>query len=149
MSSRTRWLITERTLAVLAVASGALALYAAASATGDRSWPTAPGKVLSSHFAGLMSGAPPSKYGASARGGVLYRWQVAYEYEVAGQRHRGEAIASYTPTAGTLKVYYNPVNPGISTLEPGIDPFVVTSFSVLAGVLFLASRFAHGAASAG
>ena len=145
VSGQLRWRFAARLLVVLAGVLAIFAAYAVVSATGDRTWPTAPGKPLSQRFTGIVSPVPPSKAGVESGTSVLQRWIVTYEYEVSGQRYRGEATTQSPPTP-RMVVYYHPEHPEISALDPGVDFLLVACSLGLSGVLFLASRFAYGAA---
>jgi hypothetical protein len=130
---------------MLAVASATYGAYLIVSARGDRAWPTVEGKTLSSRFTAIVSPVPPSKAGVGSGTFIAGRWRVTYEYDVAGQRHRGEVSTSQPPSS-SLRVYYHPMDPDISVLDPGVDLlFVVYSF-VFSGGFYLASRFSYGAA---
>jgi hypothetical protein len=148
LSTQKRWLLNARLFEVLALAAAAYAAYCIISATGDRRWPTVTGRALSSQFAGIVSPIPPSRSGVGRGTAIVQRWSVSYEYEVAGQKHRGESTIGYSPSA-TLKVYYNPSNPQVSVLEPGVDLQLVTYCLLFSGVFFFVSRISRGAASAG
>jgi len=144
LSSRSNWLFAARLLAALSIAAGTYAAYVAVSATGDRTWPTVPGRPLTVRFTGIVSPIPPARKGIGGGTSVVSRWDVTYEYEVSGERYHGEATTSSHPEANFV-VYYSPDHPEISALEPGIDLFLIASLIALSGFLYLASQFARGA----
>jgi len=146
LSARSSWLLAARLLAALSIAAAAYAAYVAVSATGDRTWPSVLGRPLAARFTGIVSPVPPAYPGIGGGTSVVSRWDVTYEYEVAGQRYHGEATTGSHPK-GNVVVYYSPDHPEISALEPGIDLFLVASLLALSGFLFFASQFARGASS--
>lgn len=103
----------------------------------DRSadWPSATGTLLKCRIAKHRSSSVGWRYGYGAHNEtVSYDLEVEYEYEVAGVAHKGqrfyygprtgdrdyweEKAKRYCDT-GSVKVYYNPRNPGVSVMETG------------------------------
>jgi hypothetical protein len=125
-----------------------------AEARASRSWPTAPGKILTSDFR-EASGAYARRY---------YRALVSYTYRVGAADHSGDRLffgwrriadprvvdllsPKYTPEA-SVSVRYDPAAPEVSVLETSEDlgasrtrsvvlclaaPFVATALVAIAG----------------
>ncbi|MBI2922509.1 MAG: DUF3592 domain-containing protein [Planctomycetes bacterium] len=113
-----------------------------------RHWPSAPGRIESSH----VESTP-----GSPRGTVLWECHVAYVYEVNGVAHRGDnrtaadipgrqgraqADATRYAPGRAVSVRFNPENPADAVLEPGPDAIawslaIVATFGLsLAGLWF-------------
>jgi Protein of unknown function (DUF3592) len=114
-------------------------IYQNARASAD--WPTAQGKVTSSHVS----------HTTDSDGGDSYSPSVRYEYQADDRRYANNTIKfgenSYNsfdeaqvyvaryPEGATVTVYYDPGKPGRSVLEPGVS---AGSFIVLGiGVFFV------------
>jgi len=92
------------------------------------SWETAAGKILRSGSAQVQT-----------QNGINYKPDVSYEYEVGQTKYRGETFSignltfsgnkaqtiisqmlRHYPQGARTQIYYNPKNPKMSVLEPGI-----------------------------
>jgi hypothetical protein len=106
----------------LAIIGGGLCLFGAShvyQGIASTAWPTVDGKIVYSHTRSVQH----------------YETLLWYEYYVGNQRFLGnnyrtggnvtlfrdvaEAAARRYPKGQTVKVYYNPMNPGEALLEPG------------------------------
>lgn len=85
-------------------------------------WPSVQGEVLRSS---VMRG------GGGTRGGRRWRLVFAYRYEVAGTTYEGRRVAFTAikirrvpdtfPQGATVLVRYDPDDPAVSVLEPGVE----------------------------
>lgn len=114
---------------------GQLIWYAWAS----RKWPSTKGTIISRRL----------NVGTQTEGNPTYHADIRYEYHVDGRRHESgkisyKAYGSTNPkgavdtleqhkTGAEVTVYYNPRNPKVAVLYPGIGPicFVMLPFSLL------------------
>jgi hypothetical protein len=115
----------------------------------SESWPYTEGEIISSHVR--------SKYNTGGR--TSYSAAVRYEYEVDGTTYVSctisfgsklyfgrfsaqEVVATY-PVGEKTTVYYNPNNPRIATLEPGISmgSFIVLGLSAVFFIVGLSFFF--------
>lgn len=118
----------------------------------SESWPFTEGEVVSSHV----------KSRHDSDGDISYSAAVRYEYVVDnttyvsrtisfgrklyfGRSSAEEVVATY-PVGEKVTVYYDPDNPKIATLEPGISvgSFIVLGLSavfLIVGLWFLRSTF--------
>jgi hypothetical protein len=96
----------------------------------SRSWPHTPGVILSS-----KSWVEKDEEGESRQCLILYFYEVGGLPFRSGRVFWGDALAlsfsrnirQYTaayPAGKAVKVYYNPVAPGVALLEPGPNPSV-------------------------
>ena len=116
----------------------------------SESWPFTEGEVVSSHVKSRHDSDGDTSYSAAVR----------YEYEVNGTtyvsrtisfgrklyfgRASAEDVAAMYPVGEKVTVYYDPNNPKIATLEPGISvgSFIVLGLSavfLIVGLWFLLS----------
>lgn len=128
------WLLIGIGVALVA-ATACLLVLARRSA----SWPSVPGKVLTS--------AIDTSSATSKSGGTTYRLALTYAYEVAGHHLEGHRVAfgdnlwggtrsrdevqarvTFYHPGRALTVYYDPQSPGRCTLTPGVGnlPFNAT-----------------------
>lgn len=134
------WLIAG-VFTVIAVFVGWRAIDGARVQLAAEHYPTANGQVIRSDIVSR-----------SVKGGRRYRLEIVYEFTVAGRRHVGTrrqyedkevstSAASQTlhaqyPVGHTMRVYYNPDDPGDCILVPGIGvPQYVSGLTALATVL--------------
>jgi len=99
-------------------------------AIASKNWPTTKGRVLSSEIV-----EPP--YGAEAEVWMTYRAKIEYKYSVGGKTYLSDKIcfADYRDIGGAraqrifqkyaareyVVVHYDPDNPHIAVLEPGLE----------------------------
>jgi hypothetical protein len=127
-------LLVLRVVAVLIIGVGLVALYGAARLyvrnKSAHKWPTVPGTILHSSFESRRV------KGADDKRTVVHRADILYTYEVNGKVYESEQVqlggTSETSIASghkrradkyvdgaQVKVYYDPTDPGMATLEPG------------------------------
>jgi hypothetical protein len=107
------------------VAGGVWALRNARAST---NWPTATGTVISSEIREISQG--DSRYGAY----VTYRAKILYDYSVGGVTYSSTTVSFVEqesslsdargmvdryPEGKRVEVYYDPLRPEVSVLEPG------------------------------
>ncbi|MDP6361430.1 MAG: DUF3592 domain-containing protein [Planctomycetota bacterium] len=116
-----------------------LGAYAVSRSAGSDRWPTTPGTVIKSDVSVFGSGNSRRK-----------SFVLEYEYEVKGQAYISNIIYFQTntgkghyypparskdfPKGAAVKPYYNPAEPSIAVLEPGI-PWRV-SLALAIGILW-------------
>ena len=110
----------------------------------SRQWPAVAGEVSLSRV--VYMEVPSGRFGTT----IAYSAEVAYQYTVADRHYTGtnitfndqsnsdlslfkEIVRRY-PTGKTVKVYYNPGNPGEAVLENGFTSNL--QLSLVFGVLF-------------
>jgi hypothetical protein len=142
-----------RTSKVLAVMGGASLLLGAVyvyQGVSSLRWPSVDGRILYSH----------------ARTGRQYETLLWYEYYVDNKRYLAsnyraggngtpfrdvaESAAKRYPAGRTVKVYYNPGDPGEALLEPGVwwGNFVLPAIGAcLLGAAWVAKKYAEAVAS--
>lgn len=127
-------LILLRVVAALMVAIGLVGLYGATRLflrnKHAHQWPTVPGRIARSSFESHRARGPDGKRT------MIYGAEVVYTYEVNGKVYESDQVqlggTSQTSTASghkrraakyvagaEVKVYYDPTDPGMATLEPG------------------------------
>jgi hypothetical protein len=154
-------MLAIRVFGLLFVAAGlGVILYSAgAISRGSRStrWPVVEATVTRSEvFTRTDRSHPGNQVGTTM---YEYYPAVRYEYEVQGQRYRSkriiflrtnytradaEAAVSRYPMGQRVTAYYNPANPKVAVLEPGLGPnakhyckgYLIGVFFGLAGLLF-------------
>ncbi len=103
-------------------------------------WPSVQGAIIVSHFSS-----------DSDSDGTTYKADIGYDYSINGQNLSGStvsfgapnssnaseirAIVNHYPLGALVPVYYNPDDPSISVLEPGINWSIF--FIAGIGALFL------------
>src|ERR1700704_5599246 len=114
-----------------------LVVSALREAVAMKRWPVAKGRVLSSKVEHYLAIAGAGDFGSTRTRMTLYRPVVSYEYEVAGQRFKGDRIAQSPgfnrgvtifaektvqryPCGRTVDVGFNPKRPSESVLEPRV-----------------------------
>lgn len=124
-----------------------------------QSWPTAPGKILSSQ---AYEERKREKDGSTT---TQYRRSVEYEFVVGETTHRGKRIdlagestysiksscerdlAAY-PAGATVPVHYDPVRPDDCVLDVSragsVGLYVLGGLLMLAGIAFLGVLFSSG-----
>jgi hypothetical protein len=118
-------------------------------------WPVSRGRVLSSKVEEYRADAGSANFGASRGRMTLYRPVVVYEYEVDGQRFRGDRIAQSPgmnrgvdafaqrvvqryATGSAVDVRYNPRRPGESVLEPRVPKAWIFTLLIAVGLVIVA-----------
>ena len=118
-------------------------------------WPVARGRVLSSKVEKYRADAGSANFGGSRGRMTLYRPAVVYEYEVDGQRFRGdriaqspgmnrgvadfaEKVAQRYATGTAVDVRFNPKRPGESVLEPRVPKAWIFASLIAVALLLLA-----------
>jgi hypothetical protein len=118
-------------------------------------WPVARGRVLSSKVEEYRTDAGSSSFGGPRGRLTLYRPVVVYEYEVDGQRFRGDriaqspgmnkgvpdfaqAVARRYASGSSVDVRFNPKRPGESVLEPRVPKAWIFALLIAVGLLILA-----------
>ena len=118
-------------------------------------WPVARGRVLSSKVEEYRVDAGSSNFGGPHARTTLYRPVVVYEYEVDGQRFRGDRIAQSPgmnkgvpdfaqkivqryASGSAVDVRFNPKRPGESVLEPRVPRAWIFAFVIAVALLILA-----------
>lgn len=140
-------------------------------ASRSRSWPTAPGVIVSSTTVARQAPAIPrpgedEDETAARPPQTLYRPEVTYTYTVGGRTFTGSALgvdeveissedkarahaARYAPGA-SVTVHYDPQAPDRAVLEPGVSaaswalPAVGVVFLAVTGALYLFVRWYSG-----
>lgn len=132
--------IVVRLIACVFIFFGGLFLYGGVRnlwiGNASKSWPTVPGKVVSSIVDSRQRHERSSKH-RSSRDVTNYYAQVVYEYTVNGKTRSSNDIAfgGYSlskdpsqasgivdkyPAGSQVVVYYSPAHPSMAVLEPGI-----------------------------
>ena len=118
-------------------------------------WPVARGRVLSSKVEEYPADAGSANFGGARGRMTLYRPAVVYEYEVDGQRFRGdriaqspgmnrgvadfaEKVAERYATGSAIDVRFNPKRPGESVLEPRVPKAWIFALLIAVALLVLA-----------
>jgi hypothetical protein len=122
------------------------------SAARTKSWPTAPGRIISSGVRAFESSS--SNEGGAGRWTTQYRAEIIYTYDIAGVCYTGDmaktggsvsstsdafakrAVAA-NPVGKTIEVHYNPDNPAQSAINPRLG-WIWLFWIVPAGMLALA-----------
>lgn len=128
-------------------------LLAARRSARTRAWPTAEGTVLASEVVRERSSS--SSTTTTTAGQYVYKAEVAYEYEVNGDRYvsnrvqlldvsssndnRARATRERYNSGDRVRVYYDPKNPERAVLEPGGAGGSWLLFVVGAGFVIIAS----------
>jgi phage terminase large subunit-like protein len=119
-------------------------------------WPVARGRVLSSKVEEYRADAGSGNFGGPRGRMTLYRPVVLYEYEVGGQRYRGDriaqspgmdkgvdvfaqAVAKRYATGSAVDVRFNPQRPAESVLEPRVPRAWIFALAIAVGLLILAA----------
>jgi hypothetical protein len=135
----------------------ALVIVSLREAAAMRRWPTAKGRVLSSMVEKYRADAGSGHFGGTRARMTLYRPVVVYEYEVDGQRFRGDRIAQSPGmnrgvpdfaeatvrryTGGSrVDVRYNPKRPSESVLEPRVPGSWIFALVIAVALLILAGH---------
>jgi hypothetical protein len=117
-------------------------------------WPVARGRVLSSKVEEYRTDAGSSNFGGPRARLTLYRPVVVYEYEVDGQRFRGDRIAQSPgmnkgvpdfaqkvvqryASGSAVDVRFNPKRPGESVLEPRVPKAWIFALVIAVALLIL------------
>jgi hypothetical protein len=118
-------------------------------------WPVAKGRVLSSRVEEYRADAGAGKFGGSRGRMLLYRPVVVYEYDVEGQRFRGnriaqspgmnrgvpdfaESVVQRYASGSAIDVRFNPKRPGEAVLEPRVPKGWLYALAIAVGLLILA-----------
>jgi hypothetical protein len=132
-----------------------LILSSLREAAAMKRWPVAKGRVLSSKVEEYRADAGSGNFGGARGRMTLYRPVVVYEYEVAGQRFRGDRIAQSPgmnrgvadfaqkvvlrySMESTVDVRFNPKRPGESVLEPRVPKAWIFALVIAVALLVLA-----------
>jgi Protein of unknown function (DUF3592) len=117
-------------------------------------WPVARGRVLSSKVEEYRADAGSGNFGGPRGRLTLYRPVVVYEYEVDGQRFRGDRIAQSPgmnkgvadfaqkivqryASGSAVDVRFNPKRPGESVLEPRVPKAWIFALVIAVALLIL------------
>ncbi|MBD3270157.1 DUF3592 domain-containing protein, partial [Candidatus Peregrinibacteria bacterium] len=123
------------------------------SAYNSENWQNAPGKVIVSEVVRDVD----------SDGDISYRTDVLYQYQVEGKQFTGNTIyfgkmdnsnpgeanriITDYPEGSEVKIYYDPDDPNISTLIPGINwevfflPGIFAMFFIMGFISFLMGLF--------
>jgi Protein of unknown function (DUF3592) len=118
-------------------------------------WPVAKGRVLSSKVEQYRDDAGSGNFGGPRGRMTLYRPVVVYEYEVDGQRFRGDRIAQSPgmnrgvdafaqevarryASGSAVDVRFNPKRPGECVLEPRVPKAWIFALAIAVALLILA-----------
>ena len=132
----------------------ALAVSSLREAAAMKRWPVAKGRVLSSKVEEYRTDAGSGNFGGPRARLTLYRPVVVYEYEVDGQRFRGDRIAQSPgmnkgvadfaqkivqryASGNAVDVRFNPKRPGESVLEPRVPKAWIFALVIAIGLLIL------------
>jgi len=133
----------------------ALIVSSLREAAAMKRWPVSKGRVLSSKVEECRADAGSGNFGGSRGRMTLYRPVVVYEYEVDGQRFRGDRIAQSPgmnkgvadfaretvrryATGSAVDVRFNPERPGESVLEPLVPKAWIFALFIAVALLILA-----------
>jgi hypothetical protein len=152
--------LSDNTLLALVCGGFGLAMLALVvsslrEAAAMKRWPVARGRVLSSNVEEYRADAGSGSFGGSRARMTLYRPAVVYEYEVDGQRFRGDRIAQSPgmhkgvadfaqavvqryPSGNAVDVRFNPKRPGESVLEPRVPKGWIFALLIAVGLMILA-----------
>lgn len=117
-------------------------------------WPVAKGRVLSSKVEEYRADAGSGNFGGPRGRMTLYRPVVVYEYEVAGERLRGDRIAQSPgmnkgvvdfaqkvveryANGSAIDVRFNPKRPAESVLEPRVPKGWIFALVIAVALLIL------------
>lgn len=118
-------------LLLLFFAIGAVIMFfgwrTVANAQASASWPSVPGQVISSTVTRQ----------SDSDGSVSFSPEVSYRYQVGSQSYQGrrikfgenaygfraraQSVADRYPVGHSVSVYYDPADPNLSVLEPGVS----------------------------
>lgn len=149
-------LITVAPFALVALIMVIAVLRGGAKVRASRNWDTTTGRVLYSGVA--------SRRSSTSEGGTntYYYPQVAYEYEVRGQRYqsqriafgnigygsprKAEELASRYVMGGPVQVFYDPANPDQAVLErrSGSNRALVLGVTLIVVILIASLAFTTG-----
>jgi len=134
-----------------------LILISLREAAAMKRWPVARGRALSSKVEEYRADAGAGSFGGPRGRMTLYRPVVVYEYEVDGQRYRGDRIAQSPgmnkgvtdfaqevvqryASGSAVDVHFNPARPGESVLEPRVPKAWIFALVIAVALLILAVR---------
>ena len=140
----------------------ALLISSLREAAAMKRWPVAKGRVLSSVVEEYTADAGSGNFGATRARMTLYRPVVVYEYQVDGQRFRGdriaqspgmnkgvadfaEKVAQRYSSGSAVEVRYNPKRPSQSVLEPRVPTGWIYALVIAVALLVLAAHTASAA----
>ena len=135
----------------------ALVISSLREAAAMKRWPLAKGRVLSSKVEEYRTDAGTGSYGGSRARMTLYRPVVVYEYEVDGERFKGDRLAQSPgmnkgvptlaektvqryPAGSAVDVRYNGKRPNESVLEPRVPAGWILAFLIALALLALAGH---------
>jgi hypothetical protein len=134
-----------------------LILSSLREAAAMKRWPVARGRVLSSKVEEHRADAGSGNFGGSRGRLTLFRPVVVYEYEVDGQRFRGDRIAQIPgmnkgvadfaqkvvqrhASGSSVDVRFNPKRPGESALEPRVPKAWIFALVIAVALLILSAH---------
>jgi hypothetical protein len=140
-----------------------LVVSALREAVAMKRWPVAKGRILSSTVEQYRAIAGAGDFGSTRTRLTLYRPVVAYEYEAAGQRFKGNRIAQSPefnrgvpifaektvqryPVGSTVDVRFNPKRPSESVLEPRVPAGWIFVLVIAVALLALAGHLYYAPA---
>ncbi|MEA2524269.1 MAG: hypothetical protein QOG89_3530 [Thermomicrobiales bacterium] len=93
----------------------------------SRSWPTAPGRILSVEVMRRSGRRGPKRrvhvaYEYTAAGGTYRGSRIRYGHLSRVSRQRGEELRQSFPPDSSVAVHHHPSNPAVSVLKSGVDP---------------------------
>ncbi|MEA2513416.1 MAG: hypothetical protein QOJ59_2903 [Thermomicrobiales bacterium] len=109
----------------------------------SRSWPTAPGLILSVEVMRRSGHGGPKRrihgaYEYTAVGGTDRGSPIRYDHLSRVSRQRGEELRQSSPPDSSVAVHHHPPNPAESVLQSGVDPL---NFQVAVGYGVAACAF--------
>lgn len=127
MKSKLKTLFGALLMLLLGIALTAFGVISIQKALASKSWPTTEGKVTASDVSSERD----------SDGKTMYKAEVRYAYTVNGKSYESDKIkmisssssssgmeqktAGKYPVGATVKVRYNPSNPGTAVLEAGLQ----------------------------
>jgi len=126
-------------------------------ARASASWPSVEGRVISSEVTrstdadGAVSYSPEVTYSYTVENASYTNGRIKFGENAYGNRNKAEEIAANYPVGRTVTVYYEPEQPALSVLEPGVTAgsfivlcigvfFVIISLMIAPLAMFLRNR---------
>gem|GEM_PF-2162197 len=123
MSLRTKWSLFMLAIGLLGLAVLSVGLGQAMGGSGSSDWPTTTGVITESlvetltDLEGEITYAPGVAYSYEAEGMIFPYNRL--NYQPSADRSQAEEVVARYPLGAAVTVYYDPADPGQSTLEPG------------------------------